>query len=319
MRRRSMGRDEGWADRLRQGHRHRAVLAYLARYTDRVAISNSRLIALRDRRRHIQMEGLSDQGARSPKDDDASRRRVHPPLSHSGPRVRRRVAWNRRPIRPCAKTPLTGSTFTQGNAAKGGFGRDAPVADHLSSVVASGAPSRRSPASPRLRPRSRPHSHFAPPMRREAQIVPPRPKAKPQNPCMKAASAVNTATQTTVIRSMRTRPNRSARLLANQPPIPQPDPRQRGQRAGLRFGEDSQRDQHRHHQREDRGVNRIEPESAKGGEERSPLARVEFGKPTEPHFGPLAPSRSFAALSFFTMRRRRRHFWAYSVAYTPSH
>ena len=50
-----------------------AVLAYLARYTHRVAISNSRLIALRRRRRHVQMERLPYQRARSPKDDDAPR------------------------------------------------------------------------------------------------------------------------------------------------------------------------------------------------------------------------------------------------------
>ena len=33
------------------------------------------------RRRHVQMEGLPDQRSRSAKDDDASRRRVHPPLT----------------------------------------------------------------------------------------------------------------------------------------------------------------------------------------------------------------------------------------------
>jgi len=39
-----------------------AVLAYLSRYTHRVAIANSRLIAFQRQRRHIQMEGLSRQG-----------------------------------------------------------------------------------------------------------------------------------------------------------------------------------------------------------------------------------------------------------------
>ena len=40
------------------------------------------------RRRHVQMERLSDQRSRSPKDDDASCLRVHPPLSHSRPAER---------------------------------------------------------------------------------------------------------------------------------------------------------------------------------------------------------------------------------------
>ena len=40
-----------------------AVLAYLARYTHRVAISNSRLIAADEQRRHLQGQGLSDRRA----------------------------------------------------------------------------------------------------------------------------------------------------------------------------------------------------------------------------------------------------------------
>jgi hypothetical protein len=40
------------------------------------------------RRRHIQMERLSDQGARSPKNDDAFRLRVRPPLTYSRPAER---------------------------------------------------------------------------------------------------------------------------------------------------------------------------------------------------------------------------------------
>ena len=42
-----------------------AVLAYLSRYTHRVAISNSRLIALRRAGRHLQVEGLPHRGPRS--------------------------------------------------------------------------------------------------------------------------------------------------------------------------------------------------------------------------------------------------------------
>ena len=40
------------------------------------------------RRRYVQMEGLPARGARSPKDDDAHRRRVHSPLPHSRPAER---------------------------------------------------------------------------------------------------------------------------------------------------------------------------------------------------------------------------------------
>ena len=57
-----------------------AVLAYLARYTHRVAISNRRLIAADDGRRHLHMEGLPVRRARSLQDHDARAGRVHPPL-----------------------------------------------------------------------------------------------------------------------------------------------------------------------------------------------------------------------------------------------
>ena len=40
-----------------------AVLAYLSRYTHRVAISNRRLVAADDDRRDVQVEGLSDRRA----------------------------------------------------------------------------------------------------------------------------------------------------------------------------------------------------------------------------------------------------------------
>ncbi len=45
-----------------------AVLAYLARYTHRVAISNSRLIALDDKQVNLQVEGLPGQRWRSAQD-----------------------------------------------------------------------------------------------------------------------------------------------------------------------------------------------------------------------------------------------------------
>ena len=63
----------------------KAVLAYLSRYTHRVAISNRRLIAARRSERHVQGQGLPDRGPRPVHDDDARRRRVHPPLPHPRP------------------------------------------------------------------------------------------------------------------------------------------------------------------------------------------------------------------------------------------
>src|SRR5712675_1443623 len=56
----------------------RAVLAYLSRYTHRVAISNRRLI--RPHRRHLPVEELSDRGAWPLSDHDAVDPRVHPTL-----------------------------------------------------------------------------------------------------------------------------------------------------------------------------------------------------------------------------------------------
>jgi hypothetical protein len=65
------------------------VLAYLSRYTHRVAISNSRLIAADATGVHLQVQGLPDQGARPLQDHDAQAGRVHPPLPH--PRLAKRV------------------------------------------------------------------------------------------------------------------------------------------------------------------------------------------------------------------------------------
>ena len=47
-----------------------AVLAYLARYTHRVAVANSRLISVDETQRHLQMEGLPDRWARPVQDHD---------------------------------------------------------------------------------------------------------------------------------------------------------------------------------------------------------------------------------------------------------
>ena len=56
------------------------VLRYLSRYTHRIAISNRRLLSADQKRRHLQVQGLSDRGARPLQDDDAGDRRVHPAL-----------------------------------------------------------------------------------------------------------------------------------------------------------------------------------------------------------------------------------------------
>ena len=56
------------------------VLRYLSRYTHRIAISNRRLVAADQKRRHLQVQGLSDRGARPLQDHDAGDRRVHPAL-----------------------------------------------------------------------------------------------------------------------------------------------------------------------------------------------------------------------------------------------
>jgi hypothetical protein len=58
-----------------------AVLAYLSRHTHRVAISNSRLIALDEAGVTFNVEGLPHQRPRPAQEHDARPRRVHPPLS----------------------------------------------------------------------------------------------------------------------------------------------------------------------------------------------------------------------------------------------
>ena len=65
-----------------------AVLAYLSRYTHRVAISNRRLIALRRDRRHLPLQGLSPRRRRPAAGHDARGRRVHPPLPAPCPAAR---------------------------------------------------------------------------------------------------------------------------------------------------------------------------------------------------------------------------------------
>ncbi len=61
----------------------KAVLTYLSRYTHRVAISNQPSDRSRPAERHVQGQELQDRRPRPIYDDDARRRRVHPPLPHS--------------------------------------------------------------------------------------------------------------------------------------------------------------------------------------------------------------------------------------------
>ena len=62
-----------------------AVLGYLARYTHRVAISNSRLIAADEFGVTFKLQGLSHRGPRPLQDDDAGAGRVHPPVHAARP------------------------------------------------------------------------------------------------------------------------------------------------------------------------------------------------------------------------------------------
>ena len=63
----------------------KAVLAYLSRYTHRVAISNRRLIAADDVYGHVQGQGLPGRRSGPIHDDDARVQRVHPPLPAARP------------------------------------------------------------------------------------------------------------------------------------------------------------------------------------------------------------------------------------------
>ena len=74
-----------------------AVLAYLSRYTHRVAIANSRLIAFNDAGVTFKWKDYRAKEQQRAKRDDARRRRVHPPLPH--PRAAQRVPPHP-PLRP---------------------------------------------------------------------------------------------------------------------------------------------------------------------------------------------------------------------------
>ncbi|CAN1722180.1 protein of unknown function [Hyphomicrobium sp. 1Nfss2.1] len=92
----------------------RQVLAYLSRYTHRVAISNSRLAEDRRQHRDVPCKGLPLPWPCSPYDDDARRARVHPPLPAAraaqrlSPHPALRLACHRRACRDhrtCTRAP----------------------------------------------------------------------------------------------------------------------------------------------------------------------------------------------------------------------
>ena len=90
-----------------------AVLAYLSRYTHRVAIANSRLLAFDERGVTFRWKELPSQWQDALQGDDAQRRRVHPPLpvarsaQRLPPHPPLRSARQRRPARASRAGPRT--------------------------------------------------------------------------------------------------------------------------------------------------------------------------------------------------------------------
>ena len=84
-----------------------AVLAYLSRYTHRVAIANSRLIAFDRTGVTFRVEGLSRRGSRSPEGHDTRHRRVHPPLPDPRPAATASTASATTACSPAARAPTT--------------------------------------------------------------------------------------------------------------------------------------------------------------------------------------------------------------------
>ena len=81
-----------------------AVLAYLSRYTHRVAIANSRLIAFDENGVTFRYKDYRADGRARYKTHDARHRRVHPPLPHPRPAARLPPHPPLRPVRqwqPC--------------------------------------------------------------------------------------------------------------------------------------------------------------------------------------------------------------------------
>ena len=97
-----------------------AVLAYLSRYTHRVAISNRRLIAFDESRRHLPLQGLPPRRRRPAADHDTCGRRVHPPLPAPCPAARLPSHPALRParrLRPQGQ-PRTRPPVARGHAAR---------------------------------------------------------------------------------------------------------------------------------------------------------------------------------------------------------
>ena len=103
----------------------KAVLAYLSRYTHRVAISNSRLIAGRRQDRDVQGQGLPHRRAGPLHDDDARRARVHPPLPD--PRAAQGLPPHP-PLRPARQRRKRRQPRARPQAARRDRSRDRPAA-----------------------------------------------------------------------------------------------------------------------------------------------------------------------------------------------
>ena len=90
-----------------------AVLAYLARYTHRVAIANSRLVALDERGVTFRLQGLPPQRAGAVSHNDARRRRVHQALP--APRSAKGISPHP-PLRAARQPRLQGQHCTRQGA-----------------------------------------------------------------------------------------------------------------------------------------------------------------------------------------------------------
>ena len=91
------------------------VLAYLARYTHRVAISNRRLIAIDDDACQLPLEGLSRERPLQIESDAPGTRRVHAPVP--APRLARRLP-SHSPLRAVRQRPSRGEACAMPKAAR---------------------------------------------------------------------------------------------------------------------------------------------------------------------------------------------------------
>ena len=176
------------------------MLAYLSRYTHRVAISNSRLIAADAAQRHVQGQGLPDRRPRPLQDHDARRRRVHPPLPH--PRAAEGLP-SHPPLRP-VRQRATAPRPSRERANCSPWRRPQPK--QAVEIDPAAAPAAR-PALPVLR---RPHDHHRD-LRARLPAAPPADRASRRHQdrhLMSAAAASRTRIAERVPRWSSTRPRR---------------------------------------------------------------------------------------------------------------